>query len=91
MTDKQRIRAAQAEIRRVLLKVWDPIGVRDEPLAKDEYDSYIGRIYHLLAEGAPEEKLADYLHWVEIDQMGLSGQSRDSLLAVARALKSVSI
>jgi len=36
------------EIRRVLLQAWDPIGIKDEPNAQGEYDSYIGPIYELL-------------------------------------------
>ena len=90
-TNKQKSRKVSADIRRVLLDVWDPIGIRDEPRAQDEYDSYIGRIYHLLVEGAAEEKLIEYLYWVETDQMGLPGHARDSLLAVAKALKRISI
>jgi len=49
------------EIRRVLLNVWDPIGIRDEENAKDEYDSYIGDVFRLLVSGASDEAMQDHL------------------------------
>lgn len=35
------------------MDVWDPIGVKDEPNAQDEYDSYLGGVYELLVSGHP--------------------------------------
>ncbi len=32
------------EIRNVLMEYWDPIGVRDETFAADEYEAYIPKI-----------------------------------------------
>ena len=37
MIDKYESRRIRGEIRRVLMTVWDPIGVKDEPNAQDEY------------------------------------------------------
>ena len=37
MIDKYESRRIRAEVRRVLSDVWDPIGVKDEPNAQDEY------------------------------------------------------
>ena len=88
---KLKFRKARSEIRRVLLEVWDPIGVRDVPQAQDEYDSYVGGIYRLLAEKAPDEKIVDYLYWVETDQMGLSEHDRAGLRSVVEALSAISI
>jgi hypothetical protein len=34
-------------IRKVLLEVWDPIGVGDNSALSDEYDSYISRLHAL--------------------------------------------
>ena len=48
MIDKYESRRIRTEIRRVLMTVWDPIGVRDEPNAQDEYDSYLGGVFGLL-------------------------------------------
>jgi hypothetical protein len=35
------------EIRQLLVKEWDPIGIKDEPRAQNEYDSYIGGVFSL--------------------------------------------
>ena len=90
-TDKEKFRRAFPEIRRVLLEVWDPIGVRDELHAQDEYDSYIGAIYRLLVEGASDEAITTYLYGVETVQMGLPVRGKELLLPVVRALKKITI
>jgi len=46
----------------ILIREWDPIGVDDEPLAQNEYDSYIYGIIRLLASGADHVKMAQHLH-----------------------------
>jgi hypothetical protein len=48
MIDKHESRRLRAEIRRVLLEIWDPIGVGNEPNAHDEYDFYLGDIMDLV-------------------------------------------
>jgi hypothetical protein len=58
-TDSRRIRV---EIRHVLLNIWDPIGVSNEPNARDEYDGYIGQIHDLLVGKATQSELVDYLY-----------------------------
>ncbi len=74
----------------------DPIGVNDVPEAADEYDSYIGGVYELLEEGAPEGRIGPYLRQIEIDQMEMVNASREPLLqdanrsAAAASLKDLS-
>jgi hypothetical protein len=34
-------------VNEVLHYIWDPIGVRGEPNARDEYDSYVPEVYSL--------------------------------------------
>jgi hypothetical protein len=64
-----------AEVRRILLRDWDPIGVQDLPekyrrAATDEYDSYINpRVYMLLADRSQRE-IADFLYDIEVRDMG---------------------
>lgn len=78
----------------VLLHEWDPIGVGDEPAAKDEYDSYIPEIYRLLTERA--ELLTIALHLGEIQSvsmglpvsMGLQGDL-DKNIRIAKRLREV--
>jgi len=41
-------------IRQILLKEWDPIGVREIEGAQDEYNRYAGLIYKLLIDRKPE-------------------------------------
>jgi hypothetical protein len=43
------------------VKVWDPIGIKGEPGAQDEYDSYIGGALHLLMNLGSEKQIEDYL------------------------------
>ena len=85
---KEALRRAQEiedAIRRVLLHDWDPIGVADVPEAADEYDSYIGAVYRLLASGADEQQLAVHLAAIQTDRMGLP-QAPEYLIHVARRL-----
>lgn len=70
--DKEESRRIRVAIRHVLLQTWDPIGIRDEPNAQDEYDMYIGDVYELLLDGASDEKIAEYLLWVATERMGFT-------------------
>lgn len=45
MIDRGRIQEIQRQIREILMRDWDPIGVHGIPEAADEYDMYIGGIY----------------------------------------------
>jgi hypothetical protein len=78
-------------IRRVLLDEWDPMAVRDDPDEQDAYDGYALAIYGLLARGATDEHLTEYLSdaagiWMERDTI-----SQDTLLTVIRALRRIEI
>ena len=57
----------------VLLDHWDPIGIRDVPQARDEYDEYAAHIRSMLLRGAPSGELAAYLLAVEVRSLGLEG------------------
>ena len=48
-----------ADIERILLREWDPIGVRDVPGAEDEYDGYAFRIFTMLKSHAPEADVGE--------------------------------
>ena len=82
----------RSEIARVLLDVWDPIGIADEPLAQDEYDAYIGPILELLLHRASDEELMDYLYSVVWKSMGLSPPlGRQDMIPTVAALKGIAI
>jgi len=71
MIAKDESRRLRLAIRRVLLDVWDPIGVRDEPNAQDEYDCCLGSLFQLLTTGATDDQIAEYLWRQGTEHMGL--------------------
>jgi len=87
--DKAESRRIRVLMRHVLLEVWDPIGIKDEPNAQDEYDGYIGKLYDLLVSHADDSQLIDYLHWAVHDHMGLDAASRSDMEATVEALKKI--
>jgi hypothetical protein len=90
MIGKTESRHIRVQIRHVLLDVWDPIGVRDEPNAQNEYDDYIGRVYELLVSKSPDAELIDYLYWAAHDNMGLDA-SRSDMEITLKALRKISL
>ena len=90
MIDKYESRRIGVEIRRVLLQVWDPIGVREEPNAKDEYDGYLGNVYELLIAGSSDECIAQHLHSVVTERMELRATVDDMADTVA-ALRGIQV
>jgi hypothetical protein len=82
-----------AEVRRILLGDWDPIGVQDLPeeyrrAATDEYDSYISAIVGMLSADRSQREIADFLYDTEIRDMG---GRRDRSAADAAAAKLVDV
>ncbi len=65
-------RDAYEAVHDVLIHEWDPIGVGDEPMAQDEYDSYIPSVLRMLTDEHDEQAIADHLEHVETVTMGLS-------------------
>lgn len=62
-----------AEVGDILLRHWDPIGVRDEAAAQHEYAAYVGGIVGLIFSGATQETVAEHLLAIERERMGLPG------------------
>ena len=92
MSDKERrSKKIMEDIRQILLHQWDPIGIKDEPNAQDEYDSYVGGVYRLLASHASAEEIAKHLAVIETGQMGLGRGQRQDLLPVAQRLVALNI
>ncbi len=88
MEDRERrAREIQEAIRHVLLHEWDPLGVSQCPEAQDEYDSYVGGVYRLLASGAAVAEIDQHLRDIEVRLMGLCGATDRS--AVAQKLLSL--
>jgi hypothetical protein len=92
--DEQRGRRAtaiQESIAQILLRDWDPIGVSDIPEAQDEYDSYVGGVYRLLASQCSADNVIDYLANIESQTMGLSPVAREKLRPVATRLIALNV
>jgi hypothetical protein len=89
ITSKEDSRRIRAAIHDVFLKVWDPIGIQDEPNAQDEYDGYIGRAFELLQTNADDKTLDDYLTWI-VGRMGMDA-SRSSHRDVIAALRAIEL
>ncbi|MCA9562983.1 MAG: hypothetical protein KC561_05815 [Myxococcales bacterium] len=62
----------------ILHYVWDPIGVRHIPQARDEYDGYVPGLFAMLQGGADSAQVATYLSEVVESRMGLTGDSAHS-------------
>src|SRR5580704_6529343 len=77
MIDKGESRRIRGEIRRVLMTVWDPIGVREEPNAQDEYDSYLGGVFDLLASEASDDRISEHLWRIVTERMELPAKKED--------------
>ena len=57
----------------VLHYIWDSIGVEGAPSARDEYNSYVPQIFHLLVRGADKEAVIQALVEIQTEAMGLPG------------------
>jgi len=62
------------QAREVLLRVWDPIGIReflvdDYDAVRDEYDSYLAPVVNMIKEGAGEREIENYLFEIETKLM----------------------
>ena len=74
------------ELRELLLREWDPIGISDladAPL--DEYEHYSGQLVRRLRAGAGDEEIAAVLEGFRSD-MGLE-PSEEPPLGVARSIR----
>ena len=67
--------ALQRRIDEILWVEWDPIGVRDEPAARSEYESYVLGILGLALTRGDVDEIARRLYELETQHMGLRGTS----------------
>ena len=73
------------------MRDWDPIGINDVPEAQDEYDSYVGGVYRLLASHCSADDMIEYLITIESQTMGLSVPAREHLRSVANQLIALNV
>ena len=69
----------------ILFYLWDPIGICDIPMARDEYQSYLPQVFKLLINDSKDHEVSAYLIKVESGSMGMSAKSKKAL-EVARLL-----
>ncbi len=81
---KEKATEIQESIRQILFYDWDPIGINKFG-PSDEYDSYAGSIYRLLASGTSKYQIIERLYQFETASMGLRG-NRENLQHVAEKL-----
>jgi len=55
--------------------IWDPVGSKDIPLARDEYYGYLPQIFTLLKNGADKVKISDHLSNLENTSFGMNPNS----------------
>jgi hypothetical protein len=58
-------------VNEVLHYIWDPIGVFNEPAARDEYDSYAMQVFSLLIKNSNVSEITEFLTKTSVDRMGL--------------------
>ena len=69
----------------ILHYLWDPIGVRAHPQARDEYADYVPRIVAELSFGTDAARIATLLASISADEMQV-GSTPDSDLTAARCI-----
>lgn len=86
MEERERLaRNIQDQISRILFEDWDPIGLKDI-LPSDEYDSYVGGVYRLLASGATCERVAEHLTDLERNYFGYHQATKERNMPAAKKL-----
>jgi|SRR5271165_2779024 len=88
--EKYQARALKQQIDRILWEVWDPIGV-NTIAPRDEYSSYVNRIFELLVSGATDDEIATHLYGIAADRMGLSGATVEAMRPTVAALRTIEI
>jgi hypothetical protein len=90
----KRVEEIQNEIRQILRFDWNPINIEDLPL--DEYDSYIGSVYRILAGSRSEDDLIKYLDKTAAETIfGMPDKSsdatREALRPIAKKLLALNV
>jgi hypothetical protein len=70
---KYQSREIRSALNNLLLRYWDPIGVRDIVGAEDEYRAYAAKIYVMMGEpNFSRDDLVKYLYQTATGHMGLA-------------------
>ncbi|MEL6441666.1 MAG: hypothetical protein AAFQ80_20730 [Cyanobacteria bacterium J06621_8] len=90
----QKLPAKQMEfykrIDEILYYKWDPIGIADGVLARDEYQEYLPKVFRLALDNDSSQPIAEYLGTIITVNIGLiSCQAHN--LAIAKLIMEVKI
>jgi hypothetical protein len=77
---------AFANVRQILLEDWDPHDAFERPEAHGTYDAWVAPLWDLVAGGADEEAVMEWLHEREKETMCFPSLGRERLRRVARKL-----
>lgn len=76
---KFEINQITAAVIAILVSEWDPLVINEHPNAPKRYAPYANTIVTMLySEGCCEEKIAQYLETIRIDDMGLNPDFKES-------------
>lgn len=64
---------------------WDPIGIKDDA-PRDEYQGYVPEIFGLVKTKADRQEIANRLHKLETENMGMSGTIENCLTIADKIL-----
>ncbi len=76
-----------SDIDEILWNEWDPIGVNEHPEARDEYQSYVPRVFSLKLKGGTAQQIADCLIKIEREEMGLFGKPDHNQIIAQKILE----
>lgn len=85
-SDIDKIAEIHRQMRVVLARDWDPIGVGGAPGAFDEYFGYVRGAYDVAVQTRSPEAVARHLLEMEQDRMGLSARSVREVLPVGEKI-----
>lgn len=77
------------EIRTVLVKDWDPVGIGENLNLGDEYDGYIGPIIQILMYTPSIESIISLLKKIENEDMGIENTDIKYLYPIAAKLMEI--
>lgn len=68
-----RLSNLREQVKEILMKHWDPIGIQGIPEAAGEYDGYAGDIAKMVSVKTSTHDLENHLLRIEVASMGLQG------------------
>ena len=74
------------KVREVLIADWDPVGIQDVPNARDEYDQYVNSVTNMMGAGNSAAAIAKHLLDIEVNVMGLKGNTERARLVAEKLL-----